>query len=276
MEFLYDPKVLLHNPNSNNEGAYRFHDINSNVLSKNIKINGENFLSEVHSFEHIQKVKNASKNKARFAYMQNNVDSYSAACLSVALTVEASRINGFALGRPPGHHASRDIADGFCLFNNIAIATKILTKNGAKVAIIDFDAHHGDGTQREIYGDSSVKYFSIHEENEWPFTGVLGWDKNCYNFPVPKNSGDDSLIEWGNRVQEGVENFSPDYIAVSAGFDGFLEDRISNLKFTQEGFYKLGEKIGQLERKTFITLEGGYHDKIYKCALDFAKGFDRG
>jgi acetoin utilization deacetylase AcuC-like enzyme len=274
MELLFDRRVLRHNPLSAEEGAWRLDEISKKVQNTPVEIDGEEYLELVHSAEYIAAVKDASRNSLRFAYMQNDPTSYDCASLAVAMAVKASEEGLFSLARPPGHHASQNVGDGYCLFNNVAIAARKLVNLGAKVAILDFDAHHGDGTQRTFLGEPQIKYFSIHENNCWPFSGEKGWQQNCFNYPVDPRSEDRILVEWGKIVQEKVSLFGPDYIAISAGFDGLNEDRVSNLDFSVEGYRSLGSLLGKLETKTFAVLEGGYHEKVYDCVVGFSEGFN--
>jgi len=274
MELFFNRGVLQHNPLSTEDGAWRLNRISENIPNTPVDIDGKKYLELVHSAEYIDTVKNASRNSLRFAYMQNDPTSYDCATLAVAMAVKASDEELFSLSRPPGHHASSNIGDGYCLFNNLAIATKRLVNMGAKVAIVDFDAHYGDGTQRTFLGEPSIRYFSIHEDNNWPSSGDAGWQQNCFNYPVDSKSGDKSLMEWGKIVQDYVSSFDPDYIAISAGFDGFGEDKLSNLDFSINGYRSLGGLIGELEKKPFAVLEGGYHDKVYDCVRSFSDGFN--
>jgi len=275
MEFIFNKSVLKHNPNSRKEGAYRLVGVSERVPSLESICDGEKYLNLVHSKKYIQKVKDASKNNAFFAYTQNNRYSYDVACIAVGLAIQASEQEAFSLARPPGHHAGKDSGNGYCLFNNIAIAVERLLEKGMKVAIVDFDAHHGNGTQKIFFRNKNVQYFSIHEENEWPFTGTKGWDNNCFNYPIPKKSGDSVLINWGDKIVDFLKEFKPDIIGVSAGFDGYLEDRVAHLNFTEKGYCKIGGRLGSLKCKTFAVLEGGYHTKMYDCAKQFLDGFNQ-
>ncbi|MFW6047279.1 MAG: histone deacetylase family protein [Candidatus Woesearchaeota archaeon] len=274
MDFLFDKRILKHNPQSSYEGAYRFDNIKTSVPSQETETRGEKYLGLIHDSRYIEMVKRASEEESFFANMNNDKNSYSCACLAVGMAIEASEKNLFSLSRPPGHHSSKHIGDGYCLFNNIAIATKKIVENGAKVAILDFDAHHGDGTQKIFLGNPEVRYFSIHEKGKWPFSGNMGWEKNCFNYPIKKGSEDNKLIEWGRIVQDYTQDFNPDIIAVSAGFDGLRGDRISDLRFSLNGFSEIGKMIGSLEKRTFAVLEGGYHNQTYECAIRFRDGFN--
>jgi len=274
MKFLYNNLVLKHNPGSDEEGSYRFDGINKNVESELIRFNGEDFLHLIHSEKYIQSVKEASEKELFFEYIQNNKESYSIACLAVGMAIQASEEGLFALCRPPGHHAHEENGDGYCLFNNIAIATNKLIEEGKKIAIIDFDAHFGDGTAAIFFGNPAVKYFSIHEEKQWPISKKLGWHKNCYYCPIKEHSKDDILLKWGEKVKDEINKFKPNIIGISAGFDGLEGNSISNLDFSIDGFKKLGEIIGGLKIKSFAVLEGGYHNKIYECASGFLEGFN--
>ncbi len=264
----------MHNPGSSEEGGYRFSDINKKVKSEPIKFNGEDFLSLIHSEKYIQSVKDASEKELFFEYIQNNKESFSTACLAVGMAIQASQEGLFALCRPPGHHARKEKGDGYCLFNNIAIAIKKLINEGKKVAIVDFDAHFGDGTAAIFSKNPFVKYFSIHEEKQWPISKKLGWHDNCYFCPIKAYSKDDVLLKWGEKVKEEINRFKPDIIGISAGFDGLEGDYISNLNYSINGFKELGKIIGSLKIKSFAVLEGGYHDKIYECASNFLDGFN--
>jgi acetoin utilization deacetylase AcuC-like enzyme len=274
LEFFFNRGLLNYHPTISEEGFYRFDEISKKVVEQPLRIDWKDYLGLVHSPEYIAKARNASIKEEFFAYMHNCKESFRCATIAAGMAVESSQRGLFSLARPPGHHARPTKGDGYSIFNNIAIASKDLIRQGMKVAIVDFDAHHGDGTQDIFLGNNAVQYFSIHEMDSWPFSGEMGWNMNAFNYPVRAGSDDRVLLGWARLVQDKVSTFNPDILAISAGFDGFKEDRIAHLDFSLDGYFSLGTILGELEKKTFAVLEGGYHNRLYSCALSFKEGFN--
>jgi acetoin utilization deacetylase AcuC-like enzyme len=173
----------------------------------------------------------------------------------------------FCVVRPPGHHATRASSMGFCLFNNVAVTAKALTSAGHRVGIIDFDAHHGNGTADVFVADESVLYISIHQSPLYPGSGAvheMGEGKglgSTINVPVPAGTCGDSYREIVDRiVVPATERFAPDWLLLSAGFDAHRADPLTNLGLRAGDF---GDLVGRLTSlvprgRTVAMLEGGY------------------
>jgi acetoin utilization deacetylase AcuC-like enzyme len=181
--------------------------------------------------------------------------------------------SAFCAVRPPGHHATSARGMGFCIFNHAAVAARCLqSKHGVeKVAIIDWDVHHGNGTEAIFLEDPSVLYISLHEENMYPYTGYAsergqGAGKGFnLNIPLPANSdGDFALREWSAQLDPAVDSFQPDFLLISAGFDARVDDPIGGLRWTDETFAEMTRRAKGLAAKwcggrVVSLLEGGYN-----------------
>ena len=280
MNILFNSKFLLHNPDSFGEGPYRIKDFAGIV--EETTYNGEQYITLVHSKDYKEQIRQSCMQGGVLAEVTISPQSYEAACLAVGLTILASERGDFAIVRPPGHHAKFERADGFCLFNNIAIATQKLVLEGNKVFILDIDGHHGDGTQSVFYSSDRVLYCSIHQRDTYPWTGGVfetgeGPGKDyTINIPLPAGSGDEQLIQAVDHAVTRAEKFKPDVVGVSAGFDGYEKDRLLSLRYTLKGYYECGYRLGVKFSRIFAVLEGGYHTDIKKCTDMFIKGLHEG
>lgn len=187
---------------------------------------------------------------------------------------------GYAYIRPPGHHAEYSKAMGFCIINNVAVLARYLQfyHNLKKIMIVDFDAHHGNGTQDIFYQDDTVLYFSTHAYPFYPFTGLstekgmgkgLGYN---YNFPVSIYAGDNELIQiYQNEFVSIYDEFSPDFVIVSSGYDIHFRDPITYMSCSTDGINKIKEIILKKAdyRNLIFVLEGGYNIDVLKEVVLF-------
>lgn len=199
------------------------------------------------------------------------LDAAGGALTVLDLILDGNVNTGFALVRPPGHHATQSQAMGFCLFNNIAIAAKHAQIRGIdRVMIVDFDVHHGNGTQAIFEADQSVLLFSTHQWGIYPGSGhqkEIGHgdgEGTIINVPLPPRAGDQSFTHiWDELLSPTAERFAPDIILVSAGFDAHWDDPLANLQLTTSGYYMLSRRLRELadrycQSRLLFVLEGGY------------------
>jgi len=264
MELTFNSLVYEHNTGLHPENSLRLHAFKH--LPPNELVNGEKYLQLIHSQAHIQKIR---ENSTDFYQLDEDTflskQSFNVASYAVGAAVQASETGNFALVRPPGHHAYREKASGFCLFNNIAIASENKVREGKRVLIIDFDGHYGDGTADIFYETDKVLYFSIHQHPAFPGTGDLHaiGDKKGKGFNInmciPPNAGDDIFLDAFAHFFSFFKSFNPDIVAISAGFDGAEEDPLLQLNLSPNSFYQVGKMIGSTFSNTFAVLEGGYN-----------------
>lgn len=204
-------------------------------------------------------------------------NSYQAASLAVGAGVSLAQDildghikNGMALVRPPGHHAESDHAMGFCLFNNIAITAKYLqTKGIKKILILDWDVHHGNGTQHQFYEDDSVYFVSLHQYPFYPGTGSsqergkgngLGF---TLNLPMARGADEKEYLKQFSLVHQEMEIFQPEFVLVSAGFDAHERDPLAGMNLTTSSYERLTQEVKQIadtysSGRILSFLEGGY------------------
>ena len=176
--------------------------------------------------------------------------------------------NAFCAVRPPGHHSERNKAMGFCIFNNAAIGAQYLIEkyNYNRIAIIDFDVHHGNGTQDIFYNNKKVLYISTHQYPFYPGTGSeneKGKFNNIFNIPLPAGTSSENYFEAYNHVLKKIDQFRPEFLIFSAGFDAHQDDPLAQFKLKSGDFYEITRRTlltanKYINKKVVSILEGGY------------------
>ncbi len=305
--FCYDPFNLRHHLAGHPENRERLRGTWSLLQSEGV-LEGllavpstsasDEQLLRVHGRRHLQTVALAAQRGAHLdsdTYVGN--DSELAArlaagglCNVVDAVLAGQVANGFALVRPPGHHATPDRGMGFCLYNNVAIAARAaMAEHGLdRVLIVDFDVHHGNGTQDAFYDDGSVLFFSTHQYPYYPGTGHWretgsGAGKGAtVNVPMPAGVGDAGYFEAFDTVLAPIaRRFRPQFILVSAGYDAHWNDPLAGMALTIPGYAGLVERLLALadelcSGQIVFTLEGGYHlEVLAHSVLNTLRQLDR-
>lgn len=204
---------------------------------------------------------------------------HSASCALDSVTQILGNENiSIGLSRPPGHHAMHAKGGGYCFFNNVAIAAKEVISKGKSVTILDLDYHHGNGTQDIFYDTSKVQYVSLHAKDAYPYywgeskeIGVGDGKNFNINYPLSNTTNSEKYDEILVKALNDIENYNPDVILVSMGFDSYYKDPIAGMELNQSYYKTIGNHLSKFP-KVAIVLEGGYSNDIGDCFVELVHG----
>ncbi len=289
--FVYHPDYVLHNPGQGHpERPARVEAITSHLkqrgfldllLSVRAEPASEEWLLQIHTKTHLENLEDAVARAPIFLDADTGLstESYRIAKLAaggvltaVDLIMDRRAVNAFVAARPPGHHALADRAMGFCLINHVAVGARYVQKKYGleRVLIVDWDVHHGNGTQDIFYTDPTVFYFSVHQSPYYPGTGSAAETGDgegagsILNVPIPAGASDADLVRaFEQHLVPAAERFRPQFIFISAGFDGHRDDPLAGWELTETGFRELTRIVKTIaarfaEQRIVSVLEGGY------------------
>jgi acetoin utilization deacetylase AcuC-like enzyme len=222
-------------------------------------------LLRAHSRQHLERIADGREDFDLDTPLYPNIETYARDSAGAAIEGARAALHGestFTLMRPPGHHATRDRAMGFCYFSNVAIAALDALETGVeRVAIWDFDGHHGNGTEAIVAHNRGIQFASIHQFPAYPGTGVQSF-ANIDNYPVAPFTPRTELVDVANRALEKLTAFKPDLLLVSAGFDAYARDPLLQMTLEREDFAKFGGWLSNIDVPVAVVLEGGYSDDL--------------
>ena len=251
---------------------------NKNIVWKKPKKFDSKYLKNTHNSNYVSEVEKSFPKKGLFFLDGDTIvspgskEASSDAVGSIITAIDGVQNkefqNAFCAVRPPGHHAQKNKAMGFCIYNNVAVGAHYLLEKYKlnKIAIIDFDVHHGNGTQDIFYNNEKVLYISTHQYPYYPGTGgnnEKGKHNNVLNIPLPAGTTSEEYLNAYEHVLKKLKQFNPEFILFSAGFDAHKDDPLAQLQLTSKDFYHLTKRTLNLsklycEGKVVSILEGGY------------------
>ena len=259
---------------------------NKNLIwKKSIKFD-EYFLNKTHSKDYINHVKHSFPKKGLVFLDGDTIvspgskDATKDAAGSIITAIDGVQNkefkNAFCAVRPPGHHAEKDKAMGFCVYNNVAVGANYLIEKYKynKIAIIDFDVHHGNGTQDIFYNNEKVMYISTHQYPYYPGSGSekeTGRFNNVLNIPLEAGTTSEEYLNAYENVLSKVKQFKPEFLLFSAGFDAHIDDPLAQLRLSSEDFYKITKRTLEYSKsfcngRVVSILEGGYDLKALQIS----------
>jgi len=230
-----------------------------------------------HSVEHVERIRRTQGMLTLDTLCSEST--LEAGLVAAGAAIEAVRCGGFALGRPPGHHADRDRAAGFCIFNSIVVAARFAQAElgVGRVAILDWDVHHGNGTQALVAGDPSVLYVSLHQWPFYPWTTGGPDDQSDLrlNIPLAAGTGDAAYLDAFEAAEAAIGAFEPELLLVSAGFDAHVDDPLGGLTLGDATFHELAGRAARLAPRYAAVLEGGYNlETLPRLVRTAQEGFE--
>lgn len=279
MKIIFSPRCLEYGMSGHPESSRRVSSTYEYLLGKGFEFLepgpcGDNEILSVHTYRLLEDVRRGTFYDPDTPVLPD-IDDYarlSAGAGIMAMELSLKGETSFSLMRPPGHHATRERPGGFCYFNNIAIATKLALEHIGKACILDIDCHHGNGTQDIFLGEEQVLYVSLHQSPLYPGTGLESI-KNCLNYPLLPGTGEEDYLRVFKEAMDRVGEFGPDLIGVSAGFDAYRLDPLTQINLEEETYRVIGGLIAGLNRPTFSLLEGGYSRRLPECIAQYLEGF---
>lgn len=238
----------------------------------------DEILLRAHSPDHLQNLTSAFDFDADTPAYPNIVQHARRSVGGALCALQCARAgeSAFSLLRPPGHHATRDRAMGFCYLNSIAIAALEARAQGCKrVAVFDFDVHHGNGTEDILLDVPGCVFVSVHQHPAYPGTGLAKRGGNCFNFPVAPATPRAEYAKVLSSAFDVVKKIEPDIIAVSAGFDAYSRDPLAEGTLEEDDFHRIGEMIREYGAPAFSILEGGYSSALPDLILAYLTGVNR-